>query len=301
MKPQPHSTPDSQSPHAFNELIEQFIAQQQHTPPAAAKCRRALDKLGRWLTKKQFRLQQIRPKHIKAFCTDQQNACAPHTLQVQIKSAYRPFFRWLKEEGIIQNDPIKCLPLPRPQMPQCCDKELLDQLLALSMSVPTSVLPEKDAIWIGFIVHVGFLLGMRREEIRAAQEEWFDFEARCVRIPSNPAAAPELQKVRVVPMSERLLSFLIIYFRVDPWQPRPDIANNPPKRKLRSPFRIFLDWAGKRLDQDLQWITPLVMRGTYAKHLLDSQVPRREIAQWMGIPETFVAKYHALLNKDPSG
>jgi|GEM_PF-3263113 len=74
-----------------------------------------------------------------------------------------------------------------------------------------------------------------------------------------------------------------------------DAANGGPspfKRNLMLPFRIFLQWAGKRLDQDLLWITPSVMRCTYATHLLKDKATRSDVARWMGVSESIVAKYY---------
>lgn len=307
MKPTIPSPPDSLNADSFEKLMGQFIAQKitsRYSPSTATKSRYALNKLGRWIIRKNLRLSRLHFKDIKAFCMEQRKTCSERTLQTQFNSSYRPFFRWLKEEGIIRKDPTERLILPRHPVIPSCPTKLRDELLALSVSVPTSVIREEKAIWIGFIVHAGFLLGMRKNEIMLAREEWFDFEKRCVRIPSNPAAAPELQKVRVVPMSERLLTFLIIYHRVDPWRPRSDTMNSPPtppKCDRRFPFRIFLDWAGKRLGRDLRWITPSVMRCTYAGHLLKSKVTRRDVARWMGISESFMAKYYARGDKGPSG
>ncbi len=287
--------------------MEQFIAQEmppRYSPSTATKSKYAISKLGRWIVQKNLRLSRLRLKDIEAFIMDRRKTCSEHTLQSQINASYRPFFRWLKDEGVIRKDPTERLIPPRHPLIPSCPTKLRDELLTLSASVPTNVLGEEEAIWISFIVHAGFLLGMRRNEIMAAREEWFDFEKRCVRVPSNPAAAPKLQKVRVVPMNERFLTFFIIYHRADPWRLRSDTRNSPPmspKRHLRFPFRIFLEWAGRRLGQDLRWITPSVVRRTYAEHLLKSKVTRDDVARWMGIPEPFVTKYYARRDKGPSG
>jgi|GEM_PF-3172198 len=307
MKPTTPSSPAPSNADSLEKLVEQFIAQKmtpRYSPSTATKSKYALNKLGRWIIKKNLRLSRLRLKDIKAFIIEQRKTCSERTLQAQINASYRPFFQWLKEEGIIRKDPTERFLLSRHPVIPFCPTKLRDQLLALSVSVPTSVLREEEAVWISFILHAGFLLGMRKNEIMAAREEWFDFKKRCVRIPSNPAVAPELQKVRVVPLSERFLTFFIIYHRADPWRPRSDTMNSPPispKRHLRFPFRIFLDWAGRRLGRDLRWITPSVMRRTYAEHLLKSKVARDDVAQWMGIPESFVAKYYARRTKAPLG
>jgi len=164
-----------------------------------------------------------------------------------------------------------------------------NQLLALSKVIPEEVLNKESALWLSFVLHVGFEAGFRRQEINEARLAWFDLHGRRITVFPDSVRGGS----RTIPMNEVLFEFLTDYpmtgarFVVTDF-----VSKNELRRCDYSPlFRCFIQWAGTVLNCDLSHVRTSTMRTTYACLLLDEKVSATQVAEWMGCPEELVREY----------
>lgn len=290
----------------FKDLVEEFlehkIAFNEYTAHTIDQRRHVLNKLGRWLTDKRLSLPILTLEDMKNFYMTERKVVKEATVQGYIVSAFRPFFRWLKETGVIKADPVKEMKMARLTQKamvreRFCDEDLRDQLLALAKVVPKEVLKNDRAIWLEFILHAGFEAGMRKNEITEARPDWFDLNRKCVTIPFTDTFAPKMYKTRIIPLTDGFLEFLKTYPMTGQWCIAPDVEKGKRRYRydIRRPFNKFIEWAGKQLGQDLRWVTPHVMRHTFSSLLINSNVSLFKVSRWLGDTERTTAKHYAHL------
>jgi len=64
------------------------------------------------------------------------------------------------------------------------------------------------------------------------------------------------------------------------------------------PYKTYIDWIAKELEQDLAWVTPHVMRHTFASLLASSGVSLYKIAKWLGDTPATTEKHYAHLQAE---
>lgn len=176
--------------------------------------------------------------------------------------------------------------------------DLKGQILALSKVIPEEVLQPKFALWLSFVLHVGFEAGLRRGEINGARPDWFDLEQGCITIPPH-SLRRSTKRTRTIPMTEALFLFLLTYPMAGKWCVGPDSV----KRELfwrydyTSSLTLFMQWAGTKVGCDLSKVRSLTMRPTFAALLLEAKTPVVQVAQWLGCPEELVRKHYRIRSK----
>lgn len=166
---------------------------------------------------------------------------------------------------------------------------LKSQILALSKGIPEEVLDKKSALWLSFILHVGFEAGLRRREIDEARPDWFDLDGRRITVSSDSVRG----KSRTIPMTGVLYEFLTDYPVTGDWFPKLDSASEDEllRHNHSRLLHPFMHWAGTVLNCDLSHVQTSTMRSTYACLLVDENVSVTQVAEWMGCPEELVREY----------
>jgi len=166
---------------------------------------------------------------------------------------------------------------------------LKSQILSLSKGIPEVVLDKKSALWLSFILHVGFEAGLRKREINEARPDWFNLHGRRITVLPDSRGSSS----RAIPMTDVLFEFLTDYPMTEDGFPKPDsVSEDELSRHNHSRlFRPFTQWAGTVLNCDLSHVQTSTMRSTYACLLINKNVSVTQVAEWMGCPDELVREY----------
>lgn len=176
---------------------------------------------------------------------------------------------------------------PRPVRVRYCELALMDQLIANCK--------RED---LKFILMCGFHAGMRINEIEHAVPEWFDMKHNIVDLhDTDTKKFNKTKRARKLSMRLELRAYLEEYGMRRPFMLRPDVK--PGKGVYRwyfeKPLQTYLRtqmWEG----QNCLWVSPHVLRHTFASLLARQGMSCWEIAQAMGNSEEEVRRVYAHLN-----
>lgn len=180
-----------------------------------------------------------------------------------------------------------------------CSPELRDELLRLVQVIPKYVLDEERASWIAFVLHAGFEAGFRKNEIIEARPSWFDIDGKTAKIAETPTFRPKDREKRHIPLSSTFMAFLKKHSMEGTWCIAPEVERVKADYRydFEHPYEVFMNWAGKQMKpkKDLSWVTPHIMRHTFASLLASAGVSLYKIAKWLGDTERTAAKHYAHL------
>ncbi|MDR3561458.1 MAG: site-specific integrase [Negativicutes bacterium] len=142
-----------------------------------------------------------------------------------------------------------------------------------------------------FILFCGFYGGMRKNEIVEARPEWFDLEHNLVHVEETPTFTVKNKKTRSVPLHPDFKKFLEEYDMSGLYMLKPDVVKGKGlyRYDFRKPFSKFMT------DAKLPWVTPHVMRHTFASLLASANVSLFKIARWLGDTLSTTEKHYAHL------
>ena len=210
----------------------------------------------------------------------------------------RAFLRWLVERGALRENvaaKVKLDTLRSNPRLVFCQGDLVADLIK---NAPTDEMR--------FILYCGFHSGMRKEEIIEARPDWFDLRAGCVNIRFTSTFTPKDKEERSIPLTADFKAFLAKYGKPSPYMIAPDTGYGLYKYRydFRRPFADYIEAFGKghRLGtdelapkQDLSWITPHIMRHTFASLHAIAGTSIYKIAVWLGDGVGVVQKHYAKL------
>lgn len=205
------------------------------------------------------------------------------------------FFNWaVEEERARHENPCDSVELPviLPKgRVKWCDKRLKNKLIKNA--------PDDD---LKFILYCGFEAGLRRLEIVEARRDWFDLKhgSMWVRRAVDNRRLQEGEKPftikdrteRQIGLTKDFRAFLMAYLRkrkdLD-YCLRPDVKHGTWRYRydFRRPFDDYM------LSQKCEWVTPHVMRHSFASILAADGVDITKIAIWMDI-DVETARTHYL-------
>lgn len=215
--------------------------------------------------------------------------CRPATLHRTI-SSLRGFFRWLREEGLVSQDPA--LGLRRPKLPRKLP-------LHLTASEARDLLVEgdpdnKDALRDRTILSLLAMTGLRLSELTGLDVEDVDFERGCLRVLGKGS------KERLVPLNERARTALEAWLRERP-RPAPGcpalFLNRHGGRISHRTVQYLLRKAVKRLGLDPR-ISPHKLRHTFATLLYGEAVELRDIQELLGHASVATTSIYTHTNVD---
>jgi len=129
-----------------------------------------------------------------------------------------------------------------------------------------------------FIQYCGFYAGMRKNEIIEARPEWFDLEHNVIHVEETPTFTVKNKKNRPVPLHPDFKKFLETYDMSGLYMLKPDVEKGIGvyRYDFRRPFEEHMENLGPG------WVTPHVMRHTFASLLAIRGISLYKIAKWLG-------------------
>ena len=214
----------------------------------------------------------------------------------------RSFFRWAVEVRRARFDnPVAEVEFPKVEhraRHRFCDKETKNRLIASA--------PNDD---LRFILYCGFDAGLRRDEIVEARRDWFDLEGGSVQTlnakrerlrPGEREYTVKNGKQRHIPLTHPFREFLKTYL-----EGREPLDFALMKDKKHGTWRYRYDFRRPFTDfmrgQKLPWVTPHVMRHSFASILKGAGESIAKIADWLGDTERVTERNYAHLKPDDRG
>lgn len=206
----------------------------------------------------------------------------------------RSFFAWAVQVArVARADPFAGLELPKlvsVARKDFCNAALRNRLIAEC--------PRED---LRFVLFCGFHAGLRRNEIVEARPEWFDLGHRLIHVKKlEPAMAKARgldafdlkdREERTIPLSDEFGSFLRGWLHDGAYCLAPDrrLGTSRYRYDFISFFRDYM------AAQDCPWVTPHVMRHTFASLAATNGVSIYIISQWLGDDVRTTQRHYARL------
>ncbi|MCA1659914.1 MAG: site-specific integrase [Verrucomicrobiaceae bacterium] len=212
----------------------------------------------------------------------------------------RSFFRWAVEVKRTRLDnPIAKVEVVRAEhiaRKRFADKKTKNHLIAVA--------PNDD---LRFIAYCGFDAGLRRGEISEARADWFELDyGGSLHVQRSVGSRlregerewrPKYNKERVIPLTRPFRKFLKRYLQNrDPldFALMPEVKHGTWRYRydIRRPFSEWMETEG------MIWITPHVMRHSFASILKSKGKSNAKISEWMGNSERVTERTYAHLKPD---
>lgn len=231
-----------------------------------------------------FTSRSVNSEHIRRFYAGLQARVTESTAQGYMMTL-RSFFRWCVEvERTRLDNPVSKVTLARHDAKGrllFCTKKHKNTLIAHA--------PNDD---LRFILYCGFDTGLRRGEIDQARVNWFD--GRSVHVRKTATFRPKDREERSIPLTRPFAKFLKRYLkgkRHDDFALMPDVEQGVWRYRydFRRPFTEFMD------EQGCAWVTPHVMRHSFASILASAGISIFKISEWLGDSVRVAQKHYAKL------
>jgi len=196
----------------------------------------------------------------------------------------RGFFRSLIEQKKLRSNPaagVKFVKIRTRARTPFCDRETVDRLIA------NCERPD-----LKFILFCGFHAGMRKGEIIESRPPWFDCAEGHIHLQRSETWEPKDKEDRSIPLSQSFKAFLQTEFKSPgPFMLAPKVDRRKSRYRwdFRRPFDEFM------AAQGVAWVTPHVMRHTFASLLASRGVSIYKIAKWLGDGVEVVQRHYAHL------
>ncbi len=145
-----------------------------------------------------------------------------------------------------------------------------------------------------FILYCGFDAGLRRGEIVEARINWFDLKAGLLHVRRSPTFEPKDKEERTIPLTTRFHRFLKKFLKgrsAEEWVLRPEVE----KRKHRYRWDFRRPYTDFMTALNLRWVTPHIMRHSFASNLATAGVSIFKISEWLGDDVRVVQRTYAKL------
>ena len=200
----------------------------------------------------------------------------------------RGFFRSLIEQKKLRENPavgVKFAKVRAKARVPFCDRETVDRLIT-----------NCDRMDLKFVLFCGFHAGFRKEEIIEARPQWFHCREGHIHLQRSETWEPKDKEDRTVPLTLAFKSFLETEFKSPgPFMLAPEVEKGKSRYRwdFRRPFDEYMT------SQGTEWISPHVMRHTFASLLASRGVSIYKIAKWLGDGVEVAQRHYAhLLPKD---
>jgi integrase len=202
------------------------------------------------------------------------------------------FFSHLVRQNKLRRNPahdVELAPLRFNCRREFCDRDLLNKLIS-----------NCDDPELKFVLFSGFHAGLRKEEIIEASPGWFDLDAGLLHVTRSESWVPKDKEDRTIPLTKNFKDFLLNGMRGSDGLPRPYVIQpKRVRRKARYRYDFRKPFAEYMASQGCSWVTPHVMRHTFASLLASRGVSIYKIAKWLGDGVEVTQKHYAhLLPKD---
>jgi integrase len=200
----------------------------------------------------------------------------------------KAFFNWaLTERKIVRNpaDGVKLTKVEEASRERFCTFKQRDEIIR---KAPTDELR--------FILYAGFFSGYRKNEIVEARPDWFDMDLKHIHVKRTETFLAKDKEERTIPMAEEFYTFLKRYGKKGTFMIAPDVVHGKGDYRydFRKPFTEYMASIG------YEWVTPHIMRHSFASLLAIKGCSLFKIAQWLGDTLATTEKHYAhLLPTDP--
>jgi integrase len=227
---------------------------------------------------------EVSPEIIHHYYTERVKTHSPRTAHGNLMTL-RGLFRWCMEvERTCRDNPAAKLRVKTPSLAareDFCSPALRDKLI--------SECPRDD---LKFVLYCGFHAGLRFNEIVEAKASWFDLNAGLLHLRKHEGIQFKDGEERTIPLTKGFSTFLRTYGLYRPYMVHPEI---PTRRKsvyrwdFGRPFDHYME------AQKVPWVTPHIMRHTFASLLASAGVSIYKIAKWLGDDVRTVQRHYAKL------
>lgn len=223
--------------------------------------------------------------HCKAFYNAAKARVAATTAESYMFTL-RSFFNWCVQENLCRRNPVLEVQLDR------VDRK--GRTLFADLELAQCLIKDAPDDDLRFVLFCGFHVGMRKMEIVEARPEWFNLEARTVEIRATETFRPKDRDARTVPLTDQFVAFLKQWGLRSPYVLQPDVMHG--SHRYRFDFRrAFSDYMKA---QGVPWISPHVMRHSFASICATKGIDIYRIATWLGDDVRVVQKHYAKLRPD---
>lgn len=144
---------------------------------------------------------------------------------------------------------------------------------------------------------LGIYAGLRRNEIANAKWSWFDFESNVIHVVNEDGFETKSGRTRAIPLNEKLKQILLKYQQGESgfmFSPEHLEWKNLVRYDFRKAFATVCEEA------ELPWVTPHVLRHTFASRLAIAGVSLYKISQWLGHADFRTTQIYAHLQASDS-
>jgi integrase len=210
---------------------------------------------------------------------------APATVRRNIESLGRLLTRAV-DDGVLSANPVAKVRVPRSakRVPRFLTQEQRRALLAAAEA------HSRDAY---LLIALAVLLGLRKAELGALRWEHVDLQQKIVHIVNDEHFTTKNAKNRAVPICEELLAILTPHAKPTGFVLKPRLVYKP-KQRYRWEFKNLFDVLIEEADLP-DWVTPHVLRHTFASLAAQAGVSLFKIGAWMGHSMTEVTEIYAHL------
>lgn len=198
----------------------------------------------------------------------------------------RSFFNWCVMENLCRRNPVVDVQLDR------IDRK--GRTLFADLETAQRLIENAPNDDLRYVLFCGFHTGMRKLEIVEAVPEWFNLNARTVEIRATATFRPKDRDARTVPLTDQFAEFLKQWGLRSPFVLQPNVAHG--SHRYRFDFRrAFSDYMKA---QGVPWISPHVMRHSFASICASKGIDIYRIATWLGDDVRVVQRHYAKLRPD---
>lgn len=198
----------------------------------------------------------------------------------------RSFFNWCVRENLCRRNPVLEVQLDR------IDRK--GRTLFADLATAQRLIDNAPNDGLRFVLFCGFHTGMRKLEIVEAVPEWFNLAARTVEIRTTATFRPKDRDARTVPLTDQFADFLKQWGLRSPFVLQPGVVHG--SHRYRFDFRrAFSDYMKA---QGVPWISPHVMRHSFASICAGKGIDIYRIATWLGDDVRVVQRHYAKLRPD---
>jgi integrase/recombinase XerD len=200
----------------------------------------------------------------------------------------RSFFKWAYKTQLLIENPTSRVQIGRLPPPRRRPFATDEQRKFLITNAP------QDRQDIKFMLYAGFYAGLRKNEISSARTTWFNLEQGSITVPDRDGEFQSKDRQeRTIPLAPSFLAFLRTY-EVDPGdfmvgQGKAKRGASIYRYNIRKPFEKYVT------SQDMAWVTPHIMRHTFASLLASKGESIYKIAKWLGDDVRTTQKHYAKL------
>jgi site-specific recombinase XerD len=204
---------------------------------------------------------------------------------------------YAQKNGYIDFNPLKGIKQYKQSQnpPKFLSTEQIDKLIAEAKRES-----EKSGPKVLFIFSLGIYAGFRNSEIANAKWEWFDFESDLITIKEDAFRkfVPKSHQCRTIPMNNKLKAILETHKNEKGYLLESDYPEEDRVNWIRFDFKR--SFTTVKIRAGLEWITPHVLRHTFASQLAIAGVSLFKIQKWLGhsSPKTTMIYAHLQAQDD---